>query len=299
MKSIIRDVSSGTLTELDNIESIKLAEECVLGIDCASHTGLSIISLQEGTPLYSLYITRGTKDSKVRYKIGLKRVLKQLLYQCPEIKYIAYEEPYMRKFGVAESLLTFKTLLEEIIIEEEPKLDYIQCMMMPNKTWKKTLLGKLPQSNSKVEKSLITQYITNIYPMYADVSQDERDALGIAITLRKHIIGDIKIVRKKKVRAFKYEIQFIEGTRLDEVVTHKLPTNLIPDKVRANGIITGKLIKNADINKKIYRLMTEDDKVIVLEMKTKNVPQLIEAYNLGEISTPNLYAVVWRKNRKK
>lgn len=283
----------------------------ILGIDASTTcTGIDIYDLGTHRPVWSLAAKREDTEGKVRYKLKLKKLLETLIYQNPGIKYSEYEEPFIEYAESASDLLALAPTVEEIKIENEPELDYLNHELVPNKRWKKALLGDKLPSGSALEKQAITKEIYRLYPFLCSVNgkgevlhfttQDERDALGLCVAKDKELNGEVSELKSVKVRPFKYEIEFVGGEDVDDAIEYVHQLKRIPKVVRENGMVITDLRRGEKFDTKVLNTMQNDDIICVIGFNTNVAGNLYVKYKLASYKKyEKVYAIVWRSNRKK
>lgn len=288
-----------------------LYKNVVVAIDGSTTcTGVSIIEANTGGLICSMALIREekgkTKETKVQFKVKLKRVLTELFKNNKSINKVFYEEPFIEFVNSAEALLMLRTSVEEIIAENEPELDYIKYMEVNNKKWKKLLLHpeKCPVG-TELEKQAVKNKILKEMPYMSECTQDELDAYGIGFVATTRISSEDELKSKKKVHAFGYNIDFIGADDEDEfltLLTDKLDSGelKIPNKVLEQGIRIKEIGGRGKFDDYIFNIMDEDDVMLGLKFKSKHHGNIILKYRIGHLSVEYdyIYAVVWRKSRK-
>ena len=103
-----------------------------------SNSGVAIMRQHDCAILYIISAERDKKnESPVRYKIELKRAIKDILARNRFIDQIYYEEPVIANLSAVSNLFMLRAFIEEMIIENEPDFDYLQHYEVPNMRWKK------------------------------------------------------------------------------------------------------------------------------------------------------------------
>lgn len=151
--------SSGKAVLLDKtIEQVKVPDNAVMSIDgSTTNTGVAIIQKSSGGLYFTISFTREKSqgETPVQYKVRLKRAINQILQNNTLIDTIYYEEPFIGYASAAPNLMMLRTSIEEIIVENEPLLNYIKHAEINNKHWKKLFLvpDKVP-NGTELEKRL-------------------------------------------------------------------------------------------------------------------------------------------------
>lgn len=290
------------------IEEIKVDKYALLAIDgSTSNSGLAIIREVDGAIMYIMCATREEKtESVVQYKVRLKRTIKDILFRNRFINQTYYEEPMVANITAVKALFTLRTFVEELIVEEEPALDYLQHYEVNNMRWKKELLAPatVPQGTQK-QKQAVRNKLEEALPFLKEVSQDEIDAIGLGFVaarfLKNNQDGGKELQSKKKARPFKYNIQFI-GADEDEsafIEFHDIYKG--PHYLLENGISFTEIKSKTDFDKHVYDTMgADEDKILIIKFPSKTHGDLILKHRIGDLSVNYefIYAIVWRVTRK-
>lgn len=291
---------------LEHVEdgSIDIPAESLMAIDgSTTNTGIALLRKVDGAIYYSIAASRDKDETAVQYKIRLKRFLCEVLTRNRNIQNIYYEEPFLGYASASEVLMMLKTSVEELIIENEPKFNYIKHQQINNLKWKRYFLEpvKVP-SGSEAQKLAVRNKLLASCPYFATLSQDEIDSIAIgyvcAVKLKAGVEDELK--SNKKARPFKYNVQFFGGECNDDFFQEFFNLYNGPKHLLENGIEYTELKGTAVFDKQIYSLMGESDKVLVLRFSSKHFGNIILQYKLGELSEiyPYIYAIVWRSSRK-
>lgn len=285
-------------------DAVAIKTPSIMSIDgSTTNTGIAIARLQDGALYNSISCAREDKETPVQYKVRLKRFIKDIITANREITHIVYEEPFIGYAESIKNLFMLRTFIEEIIVEDEPRYDYINHFEMNNKKWKKLFLEpeKLP-SNSELEKELVRKKILKYLPFMKDVSQDEIDAYAMGFVsaniLKTGTVDELK--SKKKASAFKYEIQFIGAIDDEYVMDEFYDVYRGPEKILKGGIHFYEVSGRERLDKKIYESMGQEDKLLLMKFSSKTHGNIILQHKIGHLASefPYIYAIVWRKNRK-
>lgn len=316
MRVVITKIEDNKLTRPESLQEVLIGDKiCVLGIDAStSVTGMCLMELKTKTPLYSIALFKDDDEKNIRYKVRFKALLKDFFDANKNILYTIYEEPHLQYVQAAKTLLPLSTSIEELKIESEPDLDYLVDKMYDNKKWKKQFLGDdMPSSNTEAEKKAITEKAVSLFPFYAArytkekgkkdfavFTQDERDAFGLAYVRCRELLGEIVFEKLPKQKPFKYEIEFIGASCLDAGLEAVANNIKYPESLAANGIKLCTLERGEDFDQKIYDNMEGEDKIIILEFPPSRAGKIVLKHRLGHLKEYEyIYAVVWRKSRKK
>lgn len=299
----------GDFKELCNIEQIKNTEVLAMGIDASTTcTGISLVDNSNGSLLASIALVREktgeTKETKIQYKVKLKRVLTEVFVRNTNIKKVFYEEPFIEFVNSASALLALRTSVEEIIAENEPLLNYIEYKEIGNKTWKSRLLApeKCPVG-TELEKEAVKNKIVSNMPFMEECTQDELDAYGVAFV--GSTLMDAEDFKKKNYPKFVYNIEFIGADDDDEffeLLTGEVDSKAfkIPKKLVDNGVRIREIGNSGKFETHIFNSMAGDDVILAIKFKSTHHGNIVLKYRLGHLTQTYkyIYAVIWRKSRK-
>lgn len=311
MKKKLRVVSkdeSGNfcLKEIEQ-EEVLFLDESVMGIDgSTTNTGISIIRKADGALLYSFSLQREkSSETPVQYKVRLKKFVDDILGRNKNIGSVFYEEPFVGEHATSVgNLMMLRTFVEELVLENEPKYDYLKREEINNMKWKKIFLAptKCPQG-TEAQKKAVRNKLIGYMPFLDCITQDEVDAICLGMSavykIRQGLEDELK--SKKAVKPFQYEIRFIGADDTDDMLQELHDIYNGPDVVMQNGILLKDIGSRANFEKKIYELMGQEDKLLILKYKSGKYGNLTLQYNIGHLvaNYEYIYALVWRKNRKK
>lgn len=288
----------------DSIDDLCIEEEAVLALDgSTSRTGISIITRQKGLIARMRLTRQEVSESPVRYKLNLKNFVLDILNRYANIKYIAYEEPCIYHKSAIKNLFMLRTFIEELIIENEPKFNYIRYFEVANTKWKKIFLHPIKlQNDTEKDKKAVNDKVKIIYNIGDDLTFDESDCIGLGYATVEVINGekDEKLTSQKKPSKFNYEIEFADEE--DEYITIESILEgeyNIPKKVIENGIKIKELSNRERLENKIYTEMQDEDCVLLIKFDTNKHGNVVMKYGLSGLLNETIYAVVWRKSRKK
>lgn len=289
-----------------NLEDLRVVEPCVISIDGSTDiTGVAILRESDGAIVSSIaFEHEKQQESSVHYKVKLKRAFYTLLKNNPLIKEIFYEEPFIGYRSAIKNLFMLRTFVEELKFENEPELDYISFTEINNLKWKKLFLApdKCP-SGTELQKKHVRDKLTQSLKFLEEVTQDEIDAIAmgfVAISKLKNGIKD-DLKSKEKTRPFMYEVQFIGADEDDGMFQDLYTLCEAPDKVMQAGIKLVELTGKGNWESNVYEYMGSEDKLLILKFSSKKYGNIILKNRIGHLAeTYNyIYAIVWRKNRKK
>lgn len=293
---------------MDSLEEIQIPNESIISIDGSTdNTGISLIANENREILYTLAIKREDSETPVQYKVKLKRFLTELLLSRRRITRSFYEEPFLQYAETAKVLMMLRTSVEEVIAENSPHLDYLKAVEVSNTKWKKIFLAPdtVPNGHNEQKKAVMNKLLAK-YPWLKGITQDEADACGLGIASLSKVEGHFEeqLVSKKPAKPFKYEIRFIGADNDDcmfEELTYSRKEWKIPEKVMENGIEVVDIDGRGLFDKKVYANMGSEDKLLILSFKPTTNGNIILKHNIGYLASTSerLYAVVWRKSRKK
>ena len=302
--------------ELDNtvtlqgdlkIEDIKVMEPAFISIDgSTSTTGVSILRESDGALMYCMAFIREREagEEPVRYKIGLKRSVETIIRRNPLINRIVYEEPFIGHITAVANLMMLRTFVEELLIENEPEFNYITHYEINNQRWKRLFLApdKVPPGTANQEMAVRAKLLSYL-PFLKDVTQDEIESIAMGFVIATHIKKDSEeaLQTKKKHAAFGYNIRFIgayddEGAFMDIIDVYNGP-----ESVAENGITFTTLKGTDNFKRHIYDTMAGEDRLLVLKFNSDHHGNVILEHKIGSLAAtfPYIYALVWRKSRKK
>lgn len=310
MKFIVRQprqVKDGQLEMITiPLEDVLVQQYSVLSIDgSTTNTGMSILRESDGALLYSISAVRN-KDTEtpVRYKVSLKRHVLDLVRRNKYIQTIIYEEPVVAYASAVANLFMLRTFVEEMVIENEPELNYLKTFEVSNMKWKKLFLApdKIPQGSEK-QKEAVRKKLEASLPFLHTVTQDEIDSICMGyiacVSLMKNQ-GLEELQSKKKLAKFQYNVQFV-GADCDESIFDEFgETYTGPQSILQNGICLREIDRRANFEKSIYELMGQEDKLVIIKFSSEHHNNIALEYQIGSMVAmfPYIYAFVWRKTRK-
>ncbi len=291
-----------------SIDSLIISEKAIMSIDGSTTiTGVSLVN-KTNSNIVAIASFRRDKDREtpVAYKVRLKReISKILLKNTSSIQDVIYEEPFIGYGDATINLMMLRTFIEEIIVENEPKLNNIKYIEVNNKKWKKLWLypDKCP-ANSELEKKAVKDKLISIMPFFSALTQDEVDATAMGIVASKKLVDGkgTELESKKKRRKFLYNTEFLAVDNDDNMISELHYMDNIPKEVMSNGIRLVEL-KNRSTNfeNTIYNEMGDEDKLLVIRFNPRYYGNILLKYQIGylvEDGENRIYAFAWRKNRK-
>lgn len=286
------------------VESIVLPENCVMAIDgSTTNTGIAILRKRDGGFYYSISVKRETNETPVQYKVRLKKMVEGILLKHRVIDHVYYEEPFLGYAEAAKNLLMLRTFVEEIIVEQEPNLNYIGHTEISNMKWKKIFLDpvKVPQGTQN-QKAEVRKKLEGYLPYLNTVTQDEIDAIamGYSAILMIKLQTEGKLESKKKVTPFQYVVEFIGAETDDAMLEDFNEVVKAPQKVLENGVKLVDIPNTILFDNAVYKHMEEEDKILILKFRKDHHGNVILKHRIGQLAAqfPYIYAIVWRKNRK-
>lgn len=301
------DLNKNVVMRNISLDDLIVGEPSIMSIDgSTTNTGIAILRKSDGALFYSLAFTRekGEKgETPVQYKVRLKKAVHKILSENKCIETVYYEEPFIGYAEAARNLLMLRTFIEELIVENEPNLDYLTHLEVNNMKWKKLFLApdKCPQG-TELQKAAVRKKLESFMPYLSVVTQDEIDSicLGFVATVQIKNGKDEDLESKKKVHPFQYNIEFLGADDDDSMLTEFWDTYSGPKKLLQNGIFLAEISGTQNFDKFVYQSMGNDDKVLIIKFESNKHANLILQYRLGYMSTTYdfIYAVVWRKSRK-
>lgn len=308
MKSVFRqpdrDAQGNIVLVQKTIDYVKVSDVCIMSIDgSTTNTGVAILRERDGALCYSCAFTREQGETPVQYKVRLKRAVHQILTNNTLIETVYYEEPFIGYASAAPNLMMLRTFIEELIVENEPLLNYLKHAEINNKRWKKLFLApdKCP-TGTELEKAAVRAKLEGYMPFLKPVTQDEIDAIsmGFIATVQIRNGDEDSLESKKKPRPFQYNVRFI-GADEDEHMLMEFPDIYDgPSYLLENGLALTECKGTEDFDKHIYKMMGNDDKVLIVRFNSNKHGNLILQYKLGHLASTYeyIYAIVWRKSRK-
>lgn len=289
-----------------NIESLLVLEPCIISIDGSTDvTGVAILRESDGAIVSSIaFRHEKQKESPIQYKVRLKREFYTLLKNNPVIKEIFYEEPFIGYTNAVKNLFMLRTFVEEIKFENEPELDYILFTEINNQKWKKLFLApdKCP-SGTELQKSYVRNKLVSSLSFLSDVTQDEIDAIAMGFTAVSKLRDGEKeeLKSKKKPKPFNYNIQFIGADNDDGMLQDLYSICNAPEEVMQSGMKLTEITGKGNWDDNVYEHMGLDDKLLILKFKSTKYGNIILKHNIGHLAETYdyIYAIIWRKNRKK
>lgn len=289
------------------LEDINVQQYAVLSIDgSTSNSGLAILRESDGALMYSMCATRDTSgETPVHYKIRLKRQVADILRRNKYIQQVYYEEPVVANITSVANLFMLRTFIEEMIIENEPEFDYIKHYEISNMKWKKLFLApdKVP-TGTENQKKAVRNKVELSLPFLNKVTQDEIDAICMGYVACVHLIngGEAEeLESKKKVRPFKYNVNFIGADKDDDMLTEFYDIYNGPEKLLENGINFSEISGKTNFEKHIYQTMgPDDDKILIIKFSSKHHGNIVLEHRIGQLAAQYeyIYAIVWRVTRK-
>jgi Holliday junction resolvasome RuvABC endonuclease subunit len=310
MKAICRLVATDNngnlcLRTVDR-EQFKLGNKVIIGIDGSSTcTGITFLDSETGYFVGSMALERSSGESAVRYKVNFRHYMDELLGDI-KTDNIFYEEPFIGYAEASKVLFMIRSTVEEVIIENEPKYDHIIYTEVNNKRWKSRFVDEKLLGNTELEKKAIREKVLSILPFLKDITQDEMDAFGLATVGREAAMthSENELKSHKKAKPFKYNIEFIGADDDEEFVeqyydcieSFKVPAVLRDKNAEMFSIGSRGIFENY-----VYSCMGDEDKLIIIKFKSTSHANVIIEHRLSNLADSNeyLYAVVWRKSRKK
>lgn len=291
-----------------DVDRLNINTDAIISIDgSTTNTGIAIMRSLDGAVFATISVKRedSKEETPVRYKLRLKKFVAELLkrYRC--ITTLLYEEPCIDNITAIPNTMMLRTFVEEMVIENEPEFDNLYTTEINNKRWKKIFLNPEPcPVGTDAEKAAVKNKILRAMPYMHKISQDEMDAIGMGYAFVTFIRGgnDRDSLRSKKaVKPFEYKVQFIGGDDDDDFIVQFADAYKGPNEILTNGINIATLKKTSKFDKHIYEAMGDDDKLLVIKYDSRTHGDTTLKYRLGDLESryAYIYAIVWRKTRKK
>lgn len=298
---------NGNIVLVDKtVEQVKVDTISIMSIDgSTSNTGVAILRKSDGALLFTGAFTREKDkgETPVQYKVRLKREINKIITNNTLIENIYYEEPFIGYASSVANLMMLRTFIEEIIVENEPVLNYLKHSEINNKKWKKLFLApdRCP-TGTEEEKAAVRKKLEGYMPFLSVVSQDEIDAISMGFVAAVQIgLGtDSDLESQKKPRAFQYNIRFIGAEDDDDMLMEFSDIYDGPGYLLDNGISLTECKGVEDFNKHVYKHMGNEDKVLIVKYLSSKHGNLTLQYKIGHLASvyTYIYAIVWRKSRK-
>jgi len=286
------------------IDTVVLPESCVMAIDgSTTNTGIAILRKRDGGFYYSISVKREPNETPVQYKVRLKKMVEGLLVKNRVIEHVYYEEPFLGYAEAAKNLFMLRTFVEELIVEQEPNLNYLGHTEISNMKWKKIFLDpvKVPQGTVN-QKAEVRKKLEGYLPYLSTITQDEIDAIamGYSALLMIKLQTEGKLESKKKVTPFKYNVEFIGADYDDAMLEEFNEVVKAPQKVLENGVKLVDIPNTILFDNAVYKHMEDEDKILILKFRKDHHGNVILKHRIGQLAAqfPYIYAIVWRKNRK-
>lgn len=299
--------SEGKIILVDKeLDQVQVNTMSIMSIDgSTTNTGVAILRENDGALLYTISFKRekDKDETPVQYKVRLKKAINSILIHNTLIEKVYYEEPFIGYASSVANLMMLRTFVEEIIVENEPLLDYIKHTEINNKRWKKLFLApdKCP-NGTEAEKEAVRKKLEGYMPFLSIVSQDEIDAISMGFTATVQIRNGVEedLESQKKPRPFQYNIRFIGANDDDDMLLEFPDVYDGPDYLMDNGLSFTNCKGTEDFNKHVYKEMGNQDKVLIIRYDSSKHGNLTLQYKIGHLAATYdyIYAIVWRKTRK-
>lgn len=307
MKETIRqlEVFNGKVVMTNKtISEVKVSSECIMSIDgSTSNTGVAIIRKADSALQFSCAFKREEGETPVQYKVRLKKKIEGIILNNTLIEHIYYEEPFVGYASSVANLMMLRTFVEELIVENEPVLNYIKHKEINNKKWKKLFL--LPEKcpiGTDLEKKAVKDKLLKYMPALDGISQDEIDAIAMGMVANAKILdnSEDELQSKKKTRPFKYNIKFIGANEDEDMMLEFGDVYNGPSYLLENGITLTTVKGTENFDKHIYKEMGDSDKVLIVKFDSSKHCNVVLQYKIGALSAmyDYIYAIVWRLSRK-
>lgn len=299
------------LDTLGNVYLMKIKEDdliisgdAIMAIDgSTTNTGIAILRKKDGALYYSCSCAREKGETPVQYKVRLKKFVNNIIFRNRMLDTVYYEEPFIGYAEAAKNLLMLRTFIEELIVENEPKYDYLAHHEINNMKWKRLFLApdKCP-AGTELQKAAVRTKLEGFMPYLKSVTQDEIDAISMGFVATVQISKGLQeeLDSKKKTHPFQYNITFIGADDDDEMAIQLMDVYSGPKQLLGNGITLTEISGTGNFDKAVYSSMGSDDKIVIIKFSSKHHSNLVLKHRIGSLaaSYDYLYAVVWRKTRK-
>lgn len=308
MKSIIRKPvvnNDGTMWLMDiAVDDIQIQNVSIMAIDgSTTTTGIGILRESDGALIYSCAFCREKGETPVQYKVRLKREVQKILLANSLIETVYYEEPFIGYATAAPNLMMLRTFIEEIIVEQEPGLNYLGHYEINNKRWKKLFLApdKCP-TGTDLEKAAVRDKMLKYLPFLSVITQDEIDAIamGIVATTQIKLGLQEELASRKKPRPFKYNIKFIGADEDEYALEEFMEVYSGPKGILENGVRLTECKGTTNFDGHIFKEMGNEDKVLIVKFDSTKHGNVILEHRIGglAVSYDYIYAIVWRQSRR-
>lgn len=306
----------------------------IIGIDgSSSRTGIAVAGVAEEALFGTMAIESNANEDYVRYKVRLKQTLKNFMDKhLGVLSHILYEEPFIGFTNATKVLMTIRTTVKEIMLENAPKYDSIKFVEVNNQRWKHLFLfpDRVPNGTDN-QKIAVQQKIVRMFGemVFEEkcikktgetikkliFTEDECDSIGLCIAgLRRIKLGlDVEELKSKsKAKPFKYKIQFLTATaeNQDEAELRGAESFFdynkvwkVPQRVVDNGIELLQLNGRGLFDKQVFEAMGQEDKLLIVSFKGGNYVDVILRNQRSDLcrdyaSDEYIIAFIWRVTRK-
>ena len=291
-----------------NVESVNFSDIGIMAIDgSTSSTGIAIFGQSDCSIQYIINIVRQKGEEPVRYKLRLKKFVNEILKDNRNIQQVYYEEPVIDNIAAVKNLFMLRSFIDEMIIENEPDLNYLKHYEISNMRWKKQFLlpNKVPLGSENQKKAVRDKLLEGL-PFLCNITQDEVDAICLGFVVTRHIMygdsgGDAEeLTSKKKVKRFKYNVQFIPADDEEDAIVAFGDVYEGPLYILQNGICITSLGNRENFDKHIFEEMGEEDKILIIKFDPAHHGNVVLQYRIGNLVgfADYMFAVVWRRTRK-
>lgn len=306
---VYRGGTSGLKALHYSIDDIHIANNCIVSVDASTdNTGYAIIDLLSGELICTMQLKK-EDENLAQYGKKSQLILGKLFEQCPNIRYIVYEEPFIQWVQSATVLIGLRAFYYSFIEDQKSKGRQVEMIEIANTKWKREFLypSKLPQLSAE-HKGAIANKFKELYPGI-EVTQDEMDAAGLGLSFVKRYmesgLDGVKeqLESKTKAHPFKYNVEFIGAETLDDCLSDleiSLSDFKIPQRVIDNGIRIESIGSRGKFDNYVYKAMGDGDNLLIIEFKSTAHANIVLEHRLGYLaeSYSHLYAIIWRKSRK-
>lgn len=162
--------------EVSNLNLDLVKFPCYMFLDQATKTGISIFDFNRRL-IATVYIEKEVHEAPIDFRHKLKAFLSELIDEFQVFKLFSENVYDGVNFSTVETLLSIKTMLEDLAFEKK-----IKYYSIDNAKWKSRLSYPATWVKSIDDKKQINHYVSEFYPNIK-VEQDVIDSLGIGISV--------------------------------------------------------------------------------------------------------------------
>lgn len=194
-------------TEFSEFEELFSGGPYVIGVDgSGSSTGIFVFGLDkergEKVPVYAINFTRSQGETFVEFRVAYKNFFRKLLKSC-KVARLYYEEPVIDYFAAVPVLYSLRTVLEEILVEDEGNLCVpTKLYYVANSTWKKWIrvlagpkAADYPNDSKEFARAFFMDKVSvELSSKEPALAYDITDAFALGLVSSPAFIGNKKAV---------------------------------------------------------------------------------------------------------